>query len=464
MTDHKGKKDVVWILANHLVNRNYEDLNPETIEVTKKCLLDTIGVIVAASGIIPECRLLVDLIKEGGGKEESTILGFGGRVPAWMAAFANGAMGHCLDYDDLQYEVPVHPSSPVVSASLAIAERLGNVSGKELITAIALGNDLICRMGLSIHWKMDWNVTTVLGAFGAAAAAGKLLKLNETAMVSALGIALSEAAGTQEMRYSMGNHMGGLRDGYPARGGALSALMAKQGILGPENCLEGRAGLFNLYFDGVYNREVLVADLGKRFEGINVGIKAWPTCGTSHVYIDATLRIVTDHDLHPQEIESITLYVGDFAMLHCQPLEERRRPPTTADAKYSIPFSSAVAATKRRVLIGDLTPEGIKDPAVLHMAQKVSPKLDTRFNAKKGEPPGMVEITTKEGKCFSQRLDVGYGHPHNPISKEDVINKFWDCISYSARPLSKEAAEKVFETVIDLERVQDIGSFIRLLS
>ena len=122
MTETMKKKDVAWTLADTVVDTTYEDLPIETVEVTKKSILDTLGVIAAASGISPECRLLVDLIKDAGGKEESTIIGLGGRVPAWMAAFANGAMGHYLDYDDLLYEALVHPSCSVVSAGLAIAD------------------------------------------------------------------------------------------------------------------------------------------------------------------------------------------------------------------------------------------------------------------------------------------------------------------------------------------------------
>ncbi|MBI4191143.1 MAG: MmgE/PrpD family protein [Betaproteobacteria bacterium] len=468
MTPIAGKKDVSWTLAKHMVNADFENLPQEVVDVTKKSILDTLGVMAAASGIIPECKILVDLVTEAGGRGESSIIGFGARVPAWMAAFANGALGHCLDFDDLFYEAQTHPSSPVVAASMAVAERLDNVSGKEFLTAVALGNDLICRMNLAMKWKMDWSPTTVLGVFGATAASGKLLKLDEERLVSALGIALHEAAGTQEMRYSVGNHLGGMRDGYPARGGVLSALMAKQGIIGPENCFEGRAGLYNVYFGGDFKREALTGNLGKQFLGTKVGIKAWPTCGTSHVYIDATLRIVNEQDLRPQDIEAINLYVGDFAMLHCQPIEERRCPQTTPDAKYSIPFVSAIAATKRRVAISDLTLEGIKDAAVLQTAQKVSLKLDARFNfdrgnSDRGEPPGMVEIVTKAGKSYSKQLEFGYGDPRNPVSGEDVIQKFRDCISYSAKPVSKKAAERIIEMVMTMEKVENIAHIVRLL-
>ncbi len=130
-------------------------------------------------------------------------------------------------------------------------------------------------------------------------------------------------------------------------------------------------------------------------------------------------------------------------MLHCQPLEERRRPLTSPDAKYSIPFAVALAAAKGRVTIDDLTPEAIKDPAVLAMAQKVDVKLDSRFNAEHGEPPGKVEIVTTGGKSYDQELEFGYGHHNNPISTEDVVRKFIDCVSHAVRPVTRAVADQV---------------------
>jgi len=464
MSETTKKKDVVHELAAHIVRCDFDDLDATTVEVTKKSILDTLGVMAAASGMTPECRPLVELIKDAGGREESTIMGFGGRVPAWMAAFVNGALAHSLDYDDLYYEAPVHPSSPVISAALAVAERVGPVSGKSFIAAVTLGNDLSCRIGHGMHWKMDWNPTTVIGAFGATAASGKILNLDNNHMVSALGIALSEAAGTQEMRYSVGNHLGGLRDGYPARGGALSALMAQRGILGPENSFEGRAGLINVHFGGDFDRDALTDGLGQIYQGNQVSIKAWPTCGTSHVYIDSALRIMTQNNLGARDVETITLYAGDFAMLHCEPLNERCQPLTSPDAKYSIPYAVALAVAKGRVTIDDLTPEAIRDPVVLTMARRIHLKLDPAFNAEHGEPPGKVEIGTTDGRTFALALEFGYGHHNNPISTEDVVGKFLDCVSHAVHPVSRTEAEQVANIVMTLEDAPDVAPIIRLLS
>lgn len=457
------QKDVAYTFAQNVVRVRYEDLPNEVIETTKKSILDTLGVIIAASGMVPGIAEIVELVKEAGGREESTIVGFGGRVPAWMAAFANAAMGHALDYDDLHHGAMLHPSSPTVTAGFAIAERLGNVTGRNFITAVALGNDLACRLGLSVPLKGTWHSTTVFGAFGAAATSGKLLGLDEERMVDAFGIAFCQAAGTMELREGVGSNLGGMRDAFPAKGGVLSALMAHKGISGVKNCFEGRAGLFPVYFGGDYDQKALTSDLGKRFEGTNVGFKPWPSCGTSHIYIDATLQIVSEHKIASDDIEEITATVGEFAQRLFLPLEGRRRPATTLDAKFSIPFTVGTAAARGNVVIKDFTPEGIKDPVSLKMAQKVVPKYDDAFTTLKGRPPGAIEIRTKQGKVYRKRLEVPYGHPTRPLSQQDIERKFRDCALYSIRPLPPENVNRAIEFIHHLETLKDVGQVIRLL-
>ncbi|MFH1087297.1 MAG: MmgE/PrpD family protein [Chloroflexota bacterium] len=459
------KEDLAATLARNIANVSYEDIPADARESTKKSILDTLGVMAGASGLTPGLRELADLIKESGGREESSIIGFGGKVPAWMAAFVNGAMAHCLDYDDIDSDGPVHPSSPTVPAGFAVAERLGKVSGKKLITAITLGNDLQCRLAISTPRKATWHRTVVFGAFAAATVAGKLLDLDHQGMVDALGLAFCQAAGTMELRFGVGSGIGGMYSAFPAKAGVLSAFMAQRGIAGIKTSMDGRAGLFPVYFDGECDRAVLTRDLGKRFEGVNTGYKAWPACAATHVYIDATLSLLQENAIRARDIEGITAYIGDQAQELCEPLEFRRRPATSIDAKFSIPFTVAVAAAKGRVVIGDYTVQALQDKEVLRMAEKVMPRLDPRFNrGLRGMPPGMVEIKTTAGKTHQKRVDFPYGHPAKPISTKDLNDKFRDCLSYSAKPPTGASVEKVIQMAGDLENVSDVAEMIRLLS
>lgn len=244
----------------------YADLPDSAVEGAKKSILDTLGVMLAATGVEPAVRGVADLVQEGGGMPEASILGFGGRAPALMAAFANGAMAHCLDFDDHAPEGH-HPSSSIVPAVFALAERKGGVSGKELITAVAAGQDMFMRIRRNVESRLDWHITTVVGVFSATAAAARVLGLNAEQTANALGIAGMQSCGTLELAYGVGSDLRGLYAGFSTKGAVLAALLAQKGVTGTRSMFEGKAGLFNTYFAGKYDREKMVAGLGREFSG-----------------------------------------------------------------------------------------------------------------------------------------------------------------------------------------------------
>jgi 2-methylcitrate dehydratase PrpD len=427
-----------------------------------------LGVIVAASTLAQGCREIVEIVKEGGGKKESTIIGYGVKAPCWMTAFATGAMAHSLDFDDMLDTGYVHPSVSTVPPASAIAERVGRVSGKDFITAIALGNDLICRMGLSYTrrpegYKPTWMFTPLFGVFSATAACCKLLQMNVEKTVNALGIALEHAGGSRVYAHGTGATLRGLYANFPARAGVLSALMAEKGITTGKDIFEGRSGFYNLYLAGSYHRASLIDELGRRFEGVGVSFKAWPSCRETHPYIEATLDIVNEANIRPETIEEITVLIDEVTQQMCQPLEGRRRPETSMDAKFSIPFTVAAAAVYQKVTLKELTPEGIRDERILQVSQKVVPRLDPAAKEIREIPPAVVEIRTRDGKVHSRKVETAYGHPLKPLATEDLVNKFRDCVSYSFKPIAEKNREKAITMVTKLEEVADVGQIIRLL-
>jgi 2-methylcitrate dehydratase PrpD len=459
------KEDASSLLARNFASTRYADIPQEIRERVKMSILDTLGVSIAASSLAPGCRELADLAKEGAGRRESTILVFGERVPAWMAAFVNGGMAHGLDFDDVHHEGLSHPSGAVVPAAFAIAERVGATNGQDFITAIALGHDMVMRMLSSLHWDIkllfNWLRFPVVAVFGAAATCGKLLGFNEDKIQAAIGTALCYSAGAGQLRYS---NVRGLYDSWAAQGAVMAALMAEKGIAGPTHPLEGDTGFFNVYFRGEYDRNILLADLGRKFFGTYIGYKAWPSCAATQPSINATLELVQQHDLDPEDIDEIAVSVGAHTVVNCEPLEYMRKPKTILEAKFSVPFTVALAATRRRVTLTDFTQESINDTAILALTQRVATKLDAQLNASRGLDGSIVDIKTKTGKKYSQRTDCVYGHYRNPMNMEAIIAKFKDCASYSAKPLSAKNLEKTVATVLKLEEVNDAGEIIRLLS
>ncbi|MBI4333601.1 MAG: MmgE/PrpD family protein [Chloroflexi bacterium] len=456
--------DASSALAHSVANIRFDDIPAEAIRVAKMSLLDTLGVTTAASTLGRGCREVVECVKEGGGKEESTILGFGGKAPSYMAALANGMMAHALDYDDIHEASSIHAGAVIVPAALAVAERAGKVNGKEFITAVVLGVEVGCRLSLAAAPRVSgFHPTPVFGFFGAAAGAGRILGLDEARVQNALGIAYSQAAGNRQS-VSDAALTERLEVGFAAKGGVLSALLAEKGITGAMNSLEGEFGFYKVYNGGKYKPEVLLSNLGTRFEVSNLSFKPYPCGRSQHASIDATLEMVREYDIQAGDVERITVFKSQMAVKGVGvPADRKRRPENPVDAQFSIPYTTATAVVRRKVDLRDFTPEAIRDPAVLQVAQKVDVEVCPEFEPSNYHP-GITEIRTKGGKTYSRRVEEPHGNPHHPIPEGEMIEKFMECASHAMRPLSKEDVSRVIEMVMKLEELDDVGAISRLLA
>lgn len=458
----KANEEVSSVLAHHLVSSHYAQIPAAAVEQAKKSILDTIGVSLAATTLAPECKKLIEMVKESGGKKESTILGFGWRVPVGSAAFANGGLSHGLDYEDIHHQSVSHPSGVVVPAALAMAERIGGISGKDFITAVALGQDLIIRLtGAPYEQDHNWLPFPVFGVFGAAAACGRLLGLNAEGMNSAIGIALCYSAGVRIISRGAGTGLRAIYNAFPSEGGVRAALMAQKGIAGPEKSLEGERGFFSAYFQSEYDRDKITIGLGREFRGAEIGYKPWPSCGNTHAAVDATLSLVHEHTLEPANVDRIIVSVSSSARGICEPLDVKRRPSIAMEAKFSLPFTVAVAASRQRVTLNDFTDEGLHNTGVLQMAQRVTPRIDEKLSALPGITAAIVEIMTRDGRHYSRRVDFPYGHPTNPMSLEDIIAKFRECAAFSVHPLSHPRIERTIDLITHLDQVDDVSQILR---
>ena len=231
-------------LARHAATLRYEQLPPALVEITKQCIVDTLAVSIGASTLAPEARLVNEYVTRLGGTQESTILGFGGKAPAPWTVFVNGSLGHMLDYDDLGAS---HVSIATVPVAFAVAEKVGGVSGRDLIAAIACGTDLQTRLyhGIRIpSWTVSegWFATQLFGFMAGAATAGRLLGLDEDRMENALGIGFNQTSGSRQMAVGTSTHMRSMQAGFSGQGGVLAAELAQMGITGPKEIVEGRYG------------------------------------------------------------------------------------------------------------------------------------------------------------------------------------------------------------------------------
>jgi 2-methylcitrate dehydratase PrpD len=456
--------DATFLFAKNIANTKYEDLPREVVEATKKQVLDLLGV--ALGGFSkPGPKELREIVRDWGGKEESTIIGCKQKVPAPNAAQVNATMAHALDYDDVHETAIIHPGVAIIPTCMAVAEQKGNLSGKELITASALGVDMMCRLALattpgSRPINTGWHLTTLFGFLGAAGAAGRMLGLDEEKMVNGLGIAYHQCSGNGQcvIDGALTKRMG---PGFSVKGGITAALLAEKGVTGARNCLEGEWGLYKLYHHGNYDAKALTRDLGKYFEGINVAIKPYPCCRGIHPAIDAALALVKEHPIQAEDVQKIVLSVSkEHYQLLCEPEEAKLKPRTPVDAQFSIPWGVATAIVKKRVALDDFTEMAIQSQEILKVTQKMSVRVDTRLNRPDKIEPTRVELTTKQGEVYTHEVEEPLGSLERPMSFDDCARKFRDC----AKNLVDEKVDKVTELINDLEKVTDIRKMIDLLS
>jgi 2-methylcitrate dehydratase PrpD len=373
-------------------------------------------------------------------------------------------MAHTLDFDDVHEAAVMHPGIASIPVVMAVGEAQGKLSGKEFITCTALGVDMMCRLALATTpgkspIDLGWHLTTLFGFMGSAATAARVMGLNEGKIVDAIGIGYHQSGGNGQC-VKDGALTKRLGPGFAVKGGITAALMAKAGVTGAKNSLEGEWGLYKQYMDGDYGPEILIADLGKKFEGVNVAIKPYPCCRGIHPAIDAGLALALEENIRSTDIKEIVLSVTDAHLkLLCQPLDAKRSPRSPVDAQFSIPWGVASAIVGGRVGLEDFTDSAIKNGTVLELTQKMQVEVDNALH-KPGPEPTRVKVLTKDGKVFVKVVENPLGSLERPMSYEDCTRKFADC----AKSLGAERIDKIVELVGRLERLEDIREIIHLLT
>lgn len=457
--------DAIFDFVKNFTGTAYEDIPGAAVEAAKKEVLDSLATALGGSSKAGVGEL-VDMVKEWGGNEQSTIIAHGIKCPAPNAALVNGTMIHALDYDDGHPVALVHIGCVAVSTCFAIAERMGGTSGKEFITAMALGADFLSRLGLASRPGSNlvmsgWHPTTLYGYLGAAAMAGRIMGLDEEKMTNALGIAYHQCAGNGQC-VKDGSLTKRIGPGMAARGGIMAALMAERGITGAKNSLEGEFGMFNLYHGGDYDAKTLTADLGKRFEGVNIGDKPYPCCGFTHPFIDAIFSLKSRYNIKPEQVRDIMVYGGEAAYALCVPPEVKRAPRNIVDSQFSVPWSVATALVKGKVSLGDFTEEAIKRQDILNISRKVTGELDPKLS-RHGVGPGRVKIVMKDGTEYTEEVEHWLGSIDRPMTFDDCAAKFRECSAYPIKPIPGDTVDKVIKLVRQLERLDDATEIIRLL-
>ncbi|MFQ5881856.1 MAG: MmgE/PrpD family protein [Candidatus Methylomirabilales bacterium] len=407
-------------LADFIYDLTIDKLPAEVIDMAKLCLLDWLGSAIAG-GVTRPIRMFVEVAKGMGGRTQATLIPDGSKTSCHFAALVNAASSHAVEMDDLHKPSVLHPAAAVIPAALAIAER-DETSGAELLTAIVAGYEVAIRAGEAMgpsHYHF-WHTTGTCGVFGAAAATGKLLRLAPEQMVWALGTAGTQSAGLWEF-LAEGALSKQLHPAKAAADGLLSALLAQQGFTGATRIFEGEKGL---------GRATSAApDLSRLTDGLGESpprilensFKAHAACYHIHSTIDAVLNLRTRYKLKPDQIKKITVRLYSAAL----DLLEKVEPVNPYAAKFSIPYCVAITLLQGRVNLDDFHEEGIRDRTVRQLMSTVALQRDPGLDQVYPEKwPVIVTVETVTGSRHETRVDYPKGDPRNPMSREELIEKF----------------------------------------
>jgi 2-methylcitrate dehydratase PrpD len=449
-------------IAEYIVRTGFESINAETIERSKWRILDAVGCLIAGANA-PGCRMMIDLVTGWGGVGESTLLVHGIKGPAHNIAMVNSLMTRSYDFEPVEADgengsSPAHISGTTVPTALAMAEKAA-ASGKELINSLVLGEDLASRLGVASGFSFDlgWDNTGTINTFGATAIASKFLKLDETQVLNALGIALNQTGGT----------MAGVFDktiafklpmAFASRNGIVSAELAKQGFAGVKAPLEGDNGFFALYCRN-YDIANLTNNLGKKFYGDRV-IKPYSCCRANHSSIDSALKIVCTNNIRPEDIEDIIIHTSPAICKGFvgQPFQLGNTPQV--NAAFSINYAVATAILRKEVTPKCFTDTSINDPEIgkLIGKMKIVPSIpqEKRLTTE-------IYIKTKEGTVFSAHTDIPTGDFYNsPLTVEAIKTKYRGNVAFS-QTVSREKAEKVLNLIEALEELDDVRKLTNLI-
>ncbi len=457
--------NVMKVITKHILETKYENLPAEVVKIIKTLFIDTIAVTIAGSSA-DGSEKFVNLIEDWGGKQESTILVYGKKVPIYNAALVNSTMARALDFEDGHEAEGGHLGATFMPGSLILAEYVKRpITGKDVILGIAVGSDVAARLRLALTTSFGWTGET-FAPFGVVAMAAKFLGFDENQIVNGMGLAYTQCScnfqGILDGAFTLR-----LGHGLGVKAGMLATVLAQNGFTGARNAFEGTYGFYPLYGRNQYKPEVITNELGKRFEVINTSFKPYPCCKACHIPIYATLEMMRENNVDTREIKKITVFLPTKLYNLTGFGDNKYRPITVVDAQFSMPYTVACAAVKKKVFIDEFTEASIRDSEVLEFAQKkvevkIDPELDKIFK-KDLMAPNRIELETKGGKHYSKYVEFIKGHPRDPMTWDDCVEKFYKCLPYSARPLKKDKITELVRLVKNLEEVDDVRKIVKLL-
>jgi len=453
------KETITARMSRWAADLRFEDLSKAAVYQAKRFLLDSVGC--ALGGYQQhDVQIALEVLDEIAGRGPATVLGTGKRIDPVSASLANALMIRCMDYNDIYWKQdPSHPSD-IFPAALAGCERTkGN--GKELIVGLVLGHEFemrFCEAAFPGIRERGWHHAT-LTAFVSPIVAGRALHLNWEQIQHAIGISASRQATLGAVTAGKLTMMKNTVDPMATQSGMLAALLAEKGYSGPEHVVDGKEGLTHC-FGPEWKLNLLTDGLGEGWRITQCGMKFFPTEALTHAPISAVLDLVKGNDLHPDQVEKVQIRsLARAADILSDPSKYDPHSKETAD--HSLPYVIAAALVDRQVTPGQFTREKIMDPKIRAQLRKIEvvadPEIEKVFPALQRV---VVNISTTDGATYSKQLDYPKGDPRNPLSDQEIEEKF---SALAEGVLSDKAQAKLKDAIWSLEKVSSVSKLMALM-
>jgi 2-methylcitrate dehydratase PrpD len=446
-------------IVEYVCDTSFDDLSGTAVATVRNMLRADIGTAIAGARA-DGCAEIVDYLRDQGGSAEATVLLHGGKLPAQSAALANAVMARALDYCDA-IAPGAHIGSSTMPVALACAELRGGCDGREFLAALAIGTEVAARFNLTEAAYDGLDPTGICVPFGATAVACRLLGLDRRQTLNALGIALNRCGGSFQSNID-GTLCVRLNQGWVARDAINCARLARAGITGPHNFLEGIYGYLHLYGRDCISVEEIVGGLGKEDRLEQIVYKKYPSCGATQGPTEAIISLLREQVIEPNDIESVKLTLPPYAFrLVGHEFAVGDNP--TVDGQFSAGYCIANVLLRGDSRIHDFDAEAVMDPAIVPWIEKVSVVADPELD-RRGHTAMDMTIETTGGDTFEYGLDIAPGFPGNPLSDEDHVQRFMRCIEYAGDRTDAGHARAILGCIESLETSEDVRALTGLLS
>jgi 2-methylcitrate dehydratase PrpD len=457
-------------LAEFATDCTARRLPAEVAQSVRMRILDILGICVAASPL-DTSRSARAFVADQGGHPQSTAIGMPEAVPAALGAFVNGVLAHSLDFDDTHLPSVLHPSATVVPAGIAAAE-LANADGRSLTAAIAVGLEVVVRLGMagyseesgsSTYFDHGQHATSICGAMGGAVTAGVLLGLDVDGITNVLGVAASMSSGIIEA-----NRQGGtvkrMHCGWAAHAAISAAQLVRNGFTGPPTVLEGRFGFFEAWLHGNFDSEAISRNLGSEWAVPGIAFKPYPANHFLHGAIDAAIAL-RERGLRPEDVAQVTLGVAEATVRTIgEPIEVKRTPTTGYMAQFSGPYAVAAGLFGGGGLgvgLDDFTDDLAREPARRALMAKVDVRSDARCTELfPHQFPAILTVRTHAGDTLVEEVLVNRGGPGRALSIGEVGTKFQH---NAARLLPAFVVDQIQRDISRLDEIDRIGAMLEPL-